>query len=273
MLVPGGAGEARQADAPASGGSLRIHDPHGDLLSPTILRINGEEMVAYELKFLVAAPAAQQIQQWAADHMQPDANSDPRQAGAYQTTTLYLDTQGRDVLHRSAGYQFRKYRLRRYGNESSVYLERKTRRGDRVKKRRTQVPLAELAALAENHAADDWPGHWFRQRIAGELLMPACRVTYDRTAFVLASAEGPLRLTLDRRIRGQATDVWDLTPLDGVPSILPDQVVCEFKFRGALPGLFKQAIGAFQLDAGGVSKYRRIMLANGPAGHEGPGHA
>ena len=255
---------------PAQEASVRIHEPHNPLLSPSIQRVIGEQIAAFELKFLVEERLAQEIQQWATTRMQPDAYADPALGGAYQTTTLYLDTPARDVFHRSPGQRGRKYRLRRYGSEQQVHLERKTRRGDRVKKRRSQVPLEELALLATATQPPLWPGEWFGQRIAAQNLRPACLITYERVAYVQLSSEGPLRLTLDRQIRGVASEAWDLTPVAPGPGILPTLVVCEFKFRGALPNLFKELIHALQLEAGSVSKYRRTMLQAAAAGGEGP---
>ena len=235
------------------------------LLSPSIQRLAGEKMAAFEMKFLIGEAIARQVEAWAAEHMQRDAYADVANGGAYQTTTLYLDTPQRDVFRRCNGHRSRKFRLRRYGSESTAYLERKSRKGDRVAKRRSHVPLAELTALTAQQISDDWSGAWFRQSVTTQSLLPACRLTYDRTAFVRLAEDWPLRLTLDRRIRGLGTDAWDLTPLDGGHAILPGQVICEFKFRVAMPALFKQVITSLQLEAGSVSKYRRMMIASGAA--------
>jgi hypothetical protein len=78
--------------------------------------------------------------------------------------------------------------------------------------------------------------------------------------------DGPLRLTFDREIRSTLVNDWTLaTPGDGRPA-LTDQVVCEFKFRGALPTLFKSVIQALSLEPTGVSKYRHCFRTiDGPA--------
>jgi hypothetical protein len=270
MFVSGGE-ETLEPPAPAAAERRPgvFVDPQA-LLSPSIQRAVGEEMIAFELKFLIPETLADQVQRWAATHLQADAFADPLRGGAYQTTTLYLDTPQRDVFHRSAGHRSRKFRLRRYSSEERVYLERKTRRGDRVAKRRSDVALRELAALDREHVAGDWPGDWFHQFIAARRLRPACRITYERTAYVQRGEHTPLRLTLDRRIRGAVTDSWDLTPIDEGHGILPDYVICEFKFRGALPNLFKNVICDLQLESGSVSKYRRMMLATGTLAGEEP---
>jgi hypothetical protein len=160
------------------------------------------------------------------------------------------------------GFRRRKFRVRRYGIESKLYLERKTRWGDRVRKRRSDAPLEDMPLLAGDGTRTDWSGQWFCDRIALRGLRPACRITYDRTAFVRATPAGPLRLTLDRTIRGTPTDCWDLSPVDG-EEILPGFVVCEFKFRQSLPELFRGLIEQLKLEAGSISKYRRVMTSAG----------
>ena len=262
MLLPGEA-PLKDGECPSPSQSQRAGESGAELLSPSIQRTVGEQMAAYELKFLIHERVAQLVESWAAGAMQRDAFADLKHGGAYQTTTLYLDTPKRDVFHRSKGFRSSKFRLRRYGSENLVYLERKTRRGDRVSKRRCDVPMCEMAALANQEVAAAWPGAWFHDRVAKFPLRPSCRLTYDRTAFVKMTEDGPLRMTLDRHIRGLMAQEWDLTPLDAGHNILEDHVVCEFKFRGSMPGLFKQVIHTLQLEAGSVSKYRRMMLASG----------
>jgi hypothetical protein len=255
--------EALDSVEPSAPG-IHLHPPHDDLLSPSLIRA-GNSAPAFELKFLLSAAAAAELERWGASRMLPDAYADPRHGGAYQTTTLYLDTAERDVFHRSPGHRRRKFRLRRYGEEARVYLERKSRKGDRVAKRRSDVPLdsvvelVRIPTLTAEQCTAEWSGDWFRDRVVRRALRPACRVTYERTAFVQTGEDGPLRLTFDRGLRGLPASDWDLTPIAPAPSILADQVICEFKFRGALPQLFKEAIHSLRLEAGSVSKYRRLM--------------
>ena len=239
------------------------HSGAGALLSPSLQARPGEAIPAFEVKFLLADALAAEVQAWAHRSMQLDAYGDPQRGGSYETTTLYLDTPQRDVFHRSPKHRSRKFRLRRYGSEGRVYLERKTRRGDRVQKWRSDVPLEELSALATSDCPVGWPGAWFHERLQTRALQPACRMTYERTAFVQRTEDGALRLTLDRQIRGLATSDWTLLPLAAGHQILPGQVICELKFRSGLPQLFKELIQQLQLEAGSVSKYRRMMLATG----------
>jgi hypothetical protein len=240
----------------------RIHQPE-ELLSPSIQRSLGESVPAFELKFLLPEEVAQQVEAWAATHLERDIFSSRERGGAYQTTTLYLDTPGLDVFYRTRGFRGRKYRLRRYGEDERIYLERKSRRGDRVKKRRSDVPLADLAIFRFDGAAVEWPGLWFRDRIGVRGLQPVCRISYERTAFVQTTSQGPVRLTLDRQIRGLPAASWDLPPVREGHGILAGQVICEFKFRAGLPALFKDIIADLKIQPASISKYRRVMIAAG----------
>jgi SPX domain protein involved in polyphosphate accumulation len=241
------------------------------LLSPSIITSADQAVTAYELKFLITADLAAKVESWAHANMRLDAFADPALGNAYQTTTLYLDTPHLDTFHRAEGFRRSKFRVRRYGHESILYVERKKRIDDTVAKRRADISMSDLSRLASDVVEESWPAGWFHQRIVHVALRPACRLTYDRVAFVRASDEGPLRVTLDRNIRGSSTDAWDLTPVDAGHRILADHVICEFKFRHALPQLFRDIIFSLDLQPGNCSKYRRMMLASGfPSSKDSP---
>src|SRR5262249_52767349 len=90
---------------------------------------------------------------------------------------------------------------------------------------------------------------------------PACQVTYNRVAHVGTSAEGPLRLTLDRHIQGAPTRQWHVAePRNGRP-LFPGRVVLELKYRASLPALFKRLLREFNLNPQPASKYRRCVEA------------
>ena len=242
------------------------------LLSPSIQRMAGERVPAFELKLVIPESLAQTLEAWAERQMERDRFGNAEDGGAYQTTTLYLDTPQLDVFHRSPGFRRRKDRLRRYGEEQRIYLERKSRRGDRVRKRRSDARLDDLQYFSAAEAATDWPGAWFQERIALQSLRPTCRVTYRRTAFVQATSQGPVRLTFDRQIRGVPESDWNLAPVETGECLLADLVVCEFKFREALPSLFKSVILDLQLQSGSMSKYRRLMARHGLSDPQGGQH-
>src|SRR5262245_17899821 len=99
----------------------------------------GIELAGYELKFLVTEPQAREIEERVGEQMVLDPHADPNLGNAYRTTSLYCDTAQFDVFHRLGSCKRRKHRLRRYDRTSEVFLERKIKWGDRVKKLRTMI--------------------------------------------------------------------------------------------------------------------------------------
>lgn len=240
-------------------------------VSPSLAAAGVEGRAAFELKMPVDEATGAAIQSWAAERMAPDPHGDPDDGGSYRTTSLYLDTPELDVYNRTPGHRRRKFRIRRYGLTTLVYLERKTKGGERVSKRRTAIAESDVGTLQRPEGSEAWPGFWFHRRVLLRRLQPAALVTYRRTAFVGAAADGPVRLTLDREIRGVVTDRWSLVPPlatgsrapRGQPvspewgcSLLPGVVVLELKFVDYLPAAFKELIATFRLNPGRVSKYR-----------------
>ena len=211
---------------------------------------------AYEVKFLLEEELAADVERWARNHLAPDQFANPALGGAYRTTSLYTDTPQADVYFRSPRYKRRKFRVRRYGGEGWVFLERKNKAGDRVAKRRERVPVGDLQLLSPPQSAADWAGTWFHQRLFARQLRPACLVGYERTAYHGGGDEGPLRLTMDRNVRGLPWDRWEFEPLVGGKPLFGDRVILELKFRLALPGPFKKLVADMGLQAGPVSKYR-----------------
>jgi hypothetical protein len=153
--------------------------------------------------------------------------------------------------------------LRRYGIGPAVFLERKSRWGDRVAKRRTLVSPADIGRLEASIDGPEWDGHWFHRRLRTCGLWPACQVSCERTAFVGTSADGPLRVTLDRQALALPARSWDLEETRAGLPILTGRVILELKFRASLPVLFKHLIQEMGLCPGPVSKYRLAVEAWG----------
>ena len=221
----------------------------------------------YELKFLISEPLAAHVMDWARLHMarDPVAHCDEREL--YQVHTIYLDTPALGVFGKRGALRTRKYRLRRYGEEPTIWLERKAKVKGRVKKRRTAIGEEEVACLYEQTPPPDWPGHWFRRRVALRQLQPVCSVTYERYARVGLTPEGPIRMTLDRAIGGcgfngstSALTNWEVprVPLAGLER-LGGLCVLELKYPTILPALFKGVMSDFTLAPLRVSKFRTCM--------------
>ncbi len=73
----------------------------------------------------------------------------------YRTTSVYYDTPAYDVFHRRGSFGRSKYRIRRYGDEQTVFLERKLRQPAVLAKRRTSLSL--VVALATDRAGASTP--------------------------------------------------------------------------------------------------------------------
>ncbi len=234
-----------------------------EALSPSLLPRSGG--TAYELKFLLRPDQAERAADWARRHLAFDPHADAALGGAYRVHTLYLDTPQWDVYQRSPSYRRHKFRLRRYGDDPAVFLERKTKSGDRVAKRRTPVTDAELARLADADADPSWAAHWFHRRLLARRLQPACQISYERVAHVDAGADGRCRLTLDRHLRCLPADGWRLGDAAAGLPLLAGEAILELKFAVALPGPFKRLVELLALTPSKVSKYRLGVQAWGLA--------
>jgi VTC domain len=243
---------------PSHNGSIDAH------LSPSLLWPT-DNVASYELKFRVAPAQAQDVEAWARQHMALDPHADEALGNAYAIRSIYFDTAELDVFHQRPRYKRRKFRLRRYGTERGVFLERKAKSGDRVAKRRTLICDEELSRLRETTTEEAWPGVWFHRRVLARRLAPRCVISYERVAHVGMSMEGPIRLTLDRNVHCALTEGYDFHATTSSIPLLTHLVILELKFRRAMPALFKGLIQEMGLHPTGVSKYRAGIEAWGLA--------
>ncbi|MFN0051607.1 MAG: polyphosphate polymerase domain-containing protein [Planctomycetales bacterium] len=242
-------------------------------LSPSLRSAGRGAGRAYEQKFLLDEPQAREVEALLRRRLALDPHAQPALDGAYAVTSLYCDTPQFDVFHRLGTHKYRKFRIRRYGDESIVYLERKDKRGAQVRKRRAFIDELELPRLAGFPSDAPWSGLWFHQQLLDRRMQPVCCVRYLRTAYVGQFDDGPVRLTFDRQVRAEPGFEWTLSQNAAGTPVLPDQVICEFKYRGALPLMFKSAIETLKLSPQGVSKYRYSLRALGTPGDGSPPHA
>jgi hypothetical protein len=241
-------------------GILRVQQ-HDNIVSPALLQpVDG---AAYELKFLLGEALAAEVESWAGAHLGLDPHADPALGNAYRIHSLYFDTPELATYQRSPSYGRRKFRLRRYGSERGLFLERKTKTGKRVRKRRTRIDDSEVARLRAPQTDDGWAGCWFHRRLQARRLQPTCLITYDRVAHVGRAETGPMRLTLDRHIHAAPTHDWAVIAPHAALQLLAGQVVLELKFRTALPSLFKRLVQEFNLNPQPASKYRLAIEAWG----------
>jgi len=113
---------------------------------------------ARELKFVVEPDVAVELRRWARTHLDADTHGAGTFGDEYQTTSVYFDTDAYDVFYSQGSFGRSKYRIRRYGDEETVFLERKLRRPAVLAKRRTSLSLMALPQLAEP-AVEAWPGY------------------------------------------------------------------------------------------------------------------
>lgn len=222
--------------------------------------------LATEVKYLVDAATAQRIRDWARAHLGPDPNGGGPFADGYHITSLYFDTAQLDVFHRRGSFGRAKYRIRRYGNEETVFLERKMKTRDYLHKRRTAVPIGLLPRLGTaDDQAQGWEGDWFRRRIAARKLRPVCEIAYQRTARIATAENGPTRLTVDEAVQARQADDLRFSMAPGVLTF-GAQCVVEMKYVTAPPALMKRFLEQFKLTPKPVSKYRASVEALGLAG-------
>jgi hypothetical protein len=228
-----------------------------EFLSPSLRRSN-RRVPTFELKFLVNEEQARRVEAWIAPRLTLDAHADPRLGNAYRISSVYLDTDDLAVFHRAPLYARRKFRLRRYGDGPGVFLERKTKWGARLVKRRTPIAPADLGRLLDGKYDPTWAGRWFQRHILARRLRPTCHLCYDRVAYV-GYDDGPVRLTIDRRVIAAPHGEWGLQVAERGRTLLEGEAILELKFTGLLPVLFRRLVYELALAPNTVSKYRRAV--------------
>lgn len=128
------------------------------VVSPALASTRG----AFELKFLVADSVARVLADRISQVLTLDTHS--VEGAGYLINTLYLDTPQFDIYHRVGRFGRRKFRLRRYGSESLIWLEQKRKRSGRVRKRRNPVPETDISWLTSSEVVLPHPADWFRDR-------------------------------------------------------------------------------------------------------------
>ena len=223
---------------------------------------NETRLSASELKFAVEPPVAAGIRQWARERLEADSHGTGAFLDEYSTSSLYFDTAAHDVLWRRESFGRAKFRIRRYGQNDLVFLERKLRTPRLLVKRRTLTPLSELETLMKAEMDPGWPAYWFHRRLAIRRLAPVCQLNYARTARTHMTPRGLARLTIDDELSVAPADTMRFNAHVPLPIGNGKQVV-ELKFPGEVPAVFKELIAEFHLEPQTLSKYRLGMGALG----------
>ena len=211
---------------------------------------------AYELKFLLTLEQAAAAEQWAHEFLRPDSHGDQ---GRYRVASIYCDTALFNVFHRSPGYRRTKIRIRRYGDSAHVFLERKTKKKDRVHKMRVELAPDQLSRLDDFEIPLEGSGLWFHRRIQRRGLRPACQIAYNRRAFFGQFGASPVRLTLDRDLIGGPASTWSVPDLTQGQALFGGGAVLEMKYHNQMPEAFRQILSEYSLTPTRISKYRRCV--------------
>jgi hypothetical protein len=217
---------------------------------------------ASEIKFVVAAALGARIRDWARVNLEPDPYGAGPFNDQYHTASLYFDTTAGDVFYRRGSFGRSKYRVRRYGSASFVFLERKLRKPGILVKRRTIVALETIDRLSEPLTDPEWPGEWFHRRLLLRQIKPVAELSYNRVARFARTSEGPARLTLDEDLRAVLATSPRFSGAEG-PLVLPGHMILELKYRHHPPAIFKRLVEEFALEPERASKYRLGMASIG----------
>lgn len=180
--------------------------------------------------------------------------------GGYSIESLYFDDLADSALLANyAGLSFReKFRIRRYGgNNATLHLEKKLKRGGLGTKFSAPMTAGELDALLHGDTAwmmkrSDSLIQELYVRMKTEHLRPKTIVTYRREPYVYGP--GNVRVTFDYDIRSSicATDMLNGAVL--VPAN-PGLVLMEVKWDDYLPDIIADIIQEQTLRVSAFSKY------------------
>lgn len=238
---------------------------------------NPESLQRIEMKFQLDAKQSQEIRCWAHRHLGVDRNCKSDSDDSYDLNTLYLDSSELDVFHHTGRTGYSKHRIRRYGNEQTLWLETKRKKQMVVSKNRTSVRETEYLSRCLHGSTNDWCGNWFFDRITERMLLPQVQIGYRRFARVSTLDGESLRLTIDSQMKARSAQGWKLSEsfvnvADAIS--FADCEILELKFHGSMPWLFKELLRTFSISPTGFSKYRTAMANLGLATQNGePVHA
>ena len=219
---------------------------------------------AVERRFVVDVALAGEILSWARGELDPDPHGMGTHADEYELRTIYFDSPSFDVLRRLGSNGRAKYRIRRYNDEEWVFLERKLRTRTLLVKRRSEVPIDMVAALASEEGSPTRAAAWFIKRLDVRRLQPVCVIGYERVARQIEGTTCLSRLTVDTNIHVAQFDPTQPFADPTMP-LLPGQAIVELKYQGTPPLAFKALLERFSMRPAAVSKYRAAGRALGLA--------
>lgn len=204
----------------------------------------------HELKLVLDAREATLVRDFARLNFAEDRFSPGGKP--YAVHSLYLDSEDFAVYHRRLDDGDTKYRIRRYGSEECVWLERKRRNGVLVRKRRERIPLAAMAGIFSGPLPEGEFIASFASKVRAEHLVPKLLISYPRSAW---NAGLRARITLDWAVeaRRPAHDAWFEL---GKPALAATTgVILELKFDEECPALFGVLLQLLGREGASWSKY------------------
>lgn len=196
--------------------------------------------------------------------------ADDNQTGpdGYCVTSVYFDDIWDSSLHDAQeGHRIReKYRIRIYGHRySSIKLEVKYKRDNRIKKISREISLHQMRRLLKEKCIEDGdpsldnPVTLFNLAISEKKLSPKIIVEYDRKAFVYEP--GNVRITLDRNIRGSMDiDAFAECRAPQFQYLQEENQVLEIKYDEFLPGFIAGILESGNMNQVSFSKYKLCRM-------------
>lgn len=226
-----------------------------------------------ELKYQLDPCLASEVKQWAREHLTADPNCES--GDSYDVNSLYLDTPQLDLFHQTGSIGHRKYRVRRYGCESKLWLESKSKKKNEVQKTRcvgsedeVMNTLLELerASTRSDSADPTTPalGDWFLKQAIKKQLRPTTQIHYRRFARMGSELGQNMRLTIDSQLHASPASGWDVAS-EEAGSDRTQRVkatgleILELKFHRFMPHRFKELLREFPIPMTGFSKYRAAV--------------
>ncbi|TWU35730.1 VTC domain protein [Novipirellula aureliae] len=215
-----------------------------------------------ELKYLIDADLSQEIRAWAREHLGVDSHCDDAMGDSYEVNTLYLDTPELDLFYGTSKVGKAKHRIRRYGDNATLWVETKRKKSYVVNKNRTAASEEETVSRLTNLADQSpWCGDWFAARIIERRMHPTIQVHYRRFARTSTLSTNHLRLTIDSRLQTSPANGWNVASTSDRANqsqrvSATDVEILELKFQNQMPHLFKELLRTYAIAETGFSKYR-----------------
>jgi hypothetical protein len=226
----------------------------------------------YEVKYRIPPEQAEEVRNWIARYMDPDANGEGGSA-RYPVHSLYLDSADWRIYRETINGNFSRFKLRartyQFTPAAPVFLEVKSRDGEAMRKSRAEVDRPEAIRLLEGAAPRNRNSQAldnFRNWMDRYRAYPRAWVTYDRYAYV-GGERGLVRITFDSQIACAPPTVGMVEPPRWYPiQEIAHLVVLEVKYTGSYPVWVADTVRRFDLERKNMSKYKySVALLQGLA--------